>query len=191
MECSTGTLLDFFYGWEAKLMTPALKVFHIKLIYVYQVLPAQAPLIRWWVPCNSDLYVSSTSARYENGGKGDSWGKFLALAEVFCSSPSLRAEFGARFSTCLIDVSLAPCLPDVQDVVSPISQQHKILTLHSSWRITLDCHYFTFFKDKQRKMTFSQDCLRNMLSIYILVTFKSCTCISLDYCKAIYLCNTN
>lgn len=40
-------------------------------------------------------------------------------------------------------------------------------------------------------MTFNQDCLRGMLSIYFLVIYKSCPCISLDRCKAMYLRNIN
>lgn len=33
IRCSTGTLLDFVYGWVAKLMIPARKNFRVKLMY--------------------------------------------------------------------------------------------------------------------------------------------------------------
>lgn len=90
-KCSTGALLHFSYGWVAKLMIPALKIFQVKLLCT-RLCPSV--IARKSVPCSAaDLCISSgTSARYYNGGKGAAWGRILALAQLFCSLPSLRAE---------------------------------------------------------------------------------------------------
>lgn len=115
IKCSTGTLLDFFYGWVAKLMIPALKIFQVKLMYT-RLCPSTiagktSPTQFWRFVC---------AFRDLNGGKRVSWGKILVLAQVFCSLPSLRAVFSLlnRMSalppTCLMYKIYVSCISNIK-----------------------------------------------------------------------------
>lgn len=73
--------------------------------------------------------------------------------------------------------------------VSYISQQRKILTLHSGWRMTLNCQLLSFFRKLSREKWHLVKIKGHVIHLFF--TFKICPDISLDRGRAIYLCDIN
>lgn len=120
IKCSTGTLLDFFYGWVAKLMIPALKIFQVKLMYTglcpSTIARKTSPMQFWRFVCAfRDLKWRQRCFLRENSGFGSG-----ILQSIFSQSREFWAVFSLlnRMSglspTCLMYKIYICCISNIK-----------------------------------------------------------------------------